>query len=109
MVAGKPPTWTEQPNKSSVFKRLTELLFMNKGSVSMKKNIESPFMKLLTAKKKTPADVAAVLGVNERAVFYWLSGEREPRFTVAQIQALCRFLECSVFDLPIDFSRESKI
>ena len=82
---------------------------MNKGSVSMSRNVESPFMKLLLAKNKTPAQIADVLGVNERSVFYWLSGEREPRFTIAQVQDLCRFLECSVFDLPLDFSRESEV
>lgn len=73
----------------------------------MGKNVDSPLMKLLNAKNKTPAEMAGVLGVNERSVFYWLSGEREPRFTIAQTQALCSFLECSIHDLPVDFSRES--
>lgn len=96
-----------QPNKDSVSNIVAELLFMNKDSATMRKNVDSPLMKLLTAKKKTPAEMADVLGVHERSVFYWLSGEREPRFTVAQVQALCSFLGCTVYELPVDFSRES--
>ena len=37
--------------------------------------------------------------------FYWLSGERTPKLTIAQVQDLCRFLECTIFDIPADFSR----
>lgn len=67
----------------------------------------SKFMSLLKEKKKTPEEVAAALGISPRAVYYWVSGEREPRFTIRQIQALCVLLECSVHDLPTDFSRKT--
>lgn len=95
---------TEQ--EFSPCKRITELLFMNKGSVKMiRRNDESQFMSLLKEKNKTPEDVAAALDVNVRTVYFWLSGERSPRFSIDQIQKLCTLLECSVFDLPTDFSR----
>ena len=74
----------------------------------MRKNLESPFMQLLIEKKKKPIDVANALDVGERAVLYWLSGKRVPRFTIEQMQALCTLLDCSVFDLPVDFSRPSE-
>ena len=80
---------------------------MNKGSVNMGKNVDSPLMQLLISKKKTPEELADALGVNVRSVFFWLSGNRKPRFTIAQVQTLCRFLDCSVHELPIDFSRDS--
>ena len=64
-------------------------------------------MQLLASKNKTPADVASALNVKERAVLYWLSGDRTPRLTIAQTQDLCRLLDCSVFDLPVDFSRNA--
>ena len=73
----------------------------------MSRNVESPFMQLLISKKKTPAEVAEALSVNERSVMYWLSGDRVPRLTISQVQSLCRLLECSVFDLPVDFSRNA--
>lgn len=73
----------------------------------MGKNIESPFMQLLIAKKKTPAQVAEALDVKERSVLYWLAGDRTPRLTITQVQKLCRLLDCSVFDLPTDFSRNA--
>ncbi|MBW4465663.1 MAG: helix-turn-helix transcriptional regulator [Pegethrix bostrychoides GSE-TBD4-15B] len=70
----------------------------------MKRNRnESAFMNFLRQKNKTPEDVAAALEISPRAVYYWTSGTREPRLTVRQIQALCRLLDCSVFDLPPDF------
>ncbi|MBE9063301.1 helix-turn-helix domain-containing protein [cf. Phormidesmis sp. LEGE 11477] len=62
-------------------------------------------MQLLIEKNKKPIDVANALDIGERAVLYWLSGERVPRLTIEQTQALCRLLNCSVFDLPVDFSR----
>lgn len=73
----------------------------------MTRNIESPFMQLLIAKNKTPAQVALALNVNERSVMYWLAGSRTPRLTIEQVQSLCRLLNCSVFDLPVDFSRDA--
>lgn len=70
----------------------------------MKRNRnESVFMQLLREKNKTPEDVAAALDISPRAVYYWTAGKREPRFTVKQIQALCKLLDCGVFDLPTDF------
>jgi len=78
---------------------------MNKGSVTMGRNNDSAFMQLLTEKSKKPEDVAAALGVAPRTVFFWLSGERTPRLTISQVQALCKLLECSVFELPVSFSR----
>ncbi|WNZ26694.1 helix-turn-helix transcriptional regulator [Leptolyngbya sp. NK1-12] len=62
-------------------------------------------MNLLRAKNKTPEQVADTLGISPRAVYYWFAGKREPRFTVSQIQALCSLLECSVHELPTNFSR----
>jgi DNA-binding Xre family transcriptional regulator len=107
------PTLTSSPfgrsNRTRVqlsLNRVTEL-FMHKSSVIMSRNVESPFMQLLISKKKTPADVAAALDVNERSVMYWLAGSRKPRLTIAQVQDLCRLLDCSVFDLPVDFSRHA--
>ena len=73
----------------------------------MKKNVGSPLMKLLQEKNKTTADLATALEVRERTIFYWLSGERIPRFTLPQVRALCDFLECSFDELPLDFSRDS--
>jgi DNA-binding Xre family transcriptional regulator len=79
---------------------------MFKRSVSMRRNDDSPFMRLLREKKKTPEDVSQALHVNVRAVYFWLSGDRTPRFTVEQVQKLCALLDCSVHDLPRDFSRD---
>jgi DNA-binding Xre family transcriptional regulator len=62
-------------------------------------------MSLLQEKQKTPEDVATALGISARAVYYWVSGKREPRLTVKQVQDLCLLLDCSVHDLPTDFSR----
>ncbi|MBD2093170.1 helix-turn-helix transcriptional regulator [Microcoleus sp. FACHB-1515] len=62
-------------------------------------------MNLLKDKNKSPEEVAEALGVSPRAVYYWIAGSREPRLTIAQTQALCRLLDCSVYDLPIDFGR----
>lgn len=64
---------------------------------------ESPFMEFLRNKGKTPEQVADAIGVSPRAVYYWAAGEREPRLTIEQIQALCRFLDCSVHELPSNF------
>ncbi|BAU09687.1 hypothetical protein_100 [Leptolyngbya sp. NIES-3755] len=64
---------------------------------------ESEFMSLLRVKDKSPEEVATVLGISPRAVYYWLSGSREPRLTIKQTQALCSLLECSVHDLPVYF------
>lgn len=76
----------------------------------MKKNRnESAFMELLRQKNKTPEEVAAALDVSPRAVYYWNAGQREPRLTIKQVQALCRLLDCSVFDLPADFGSVVKI
>ncbi len=81
---------------------------MNKRSVNMEENIRtSAFMDLLTAKNKKPEDVANALGVSLRAVFYWIAGTREPRLTIAQIQALCILLDCSVHELPAVFGPQS--
>lgn len=65
-------------------------------------------MSLLKEKRKTPEDVAKALGVSPRAVFYWLSGEREPRLTIDQVKSLCNLLDCSVHDLPSTFERIQK-
>lgn len=70
-----------------------------------KKRGESEFMILLKEKNKTPEQVAERLGISPRAVYYWIAGKREPRFTINQIQQLCLFLDCSVHELPTDFSR----
>lgn len=64
---------------------------------------DSPFMNFLQEKGKSPEQVAQALGVSPRAVFYWASGQREPRLTIKQIQSLCSLLECSVHELPADF------
>jgi transcriptional regulator with XRE-family HTH domain len=64
---------------------------------------ESEFMDLLKAKNKTREDVARALGISERAVYYWVSGTREPRLTIGQVQALCTLLGCSVHELPSNF------
>ena len=64
---------------------------------------DSAFMDLLKLKNKTRDDVAKALGISERAVYYWVSGRREPRLTIGQVQALCSLLDCSVHDLPADF------
>ncbi len=84
---------------------VTEHLFMNKCSVTMseKSKHASTFMGLLQEKNKKPEDVAIALGVSPRAVFYWTSGQREPRLTIEQVQSLCTLLGCSVHDLPKDF------
>jgi transcriptional regulator with XRE-family HTH domain len=75
----------------------------------MGKNDESPFMHLLKDKGKTPEDVASALNVKVRAVYFWLAGERTPRFTIEQVQKLCSLLDCSVHQLPRDFSRNGEI
>lgn len=75
-----------------------------------KKRGTSEFMSLLKEKNKTPEQVAESLGISPRAVYYWMAGKREPRFTISQIQTLCLFLNCSVHELPTNFSRvESQI
>lgn len=75
----------------------------------MGKNDESLFMQLLKDKGKTPEDVAGALNVKVRAVYFWLAGDRTPRFTVEQVQKLCNLLDCSVHELPRDFSRKEEI
>jgi transcriptional regulator with XRE-family HTH domain len=65
----------------------------------------SQFMSLLEAKNKTPEQVAEALDVSLRAVYYWVSGQREPRLTITQVQALCTLLDCSVHDIPRQFGR----
>ncbi|KAM3112882.1 helix-turn-helix domain-containing protein [Phormidesmis sp. 146-33] len=62
-------------------------------------------MELLREKQKTVEDVAKALGISPRAVYYWTSGTREPRLTIRQTQELCTLLECSVHELPTNFSR----
>ncbi|NDJ16796.1 helix-turn-helix domain-containing protein [Myxacorys almedinensis A] len=64
---------------------------------------DSQFMSLLQDKSKTPEDVAKALGVSPRAVYYWTSGNREPRLTIKQVQALCLLLDCSIHELPAYF------
>lgn len=61
---------------------------------------DSRFMTLLQMKRKSPEEVAEVLGVTVRAVYFWISGHREPRLTIKQTQDLCTFLDCSVHELP---------
>lgn len=68
-------------------------------------NHNSPFMKLLKEKSKTPEEVADAVGVKDRTVYYWLSGHRIPRLTIEQTQKLCTLLDCTIFELPTDFSR----
>ncbi|MBW4581807.1 MAG: helix-turn-helix transcriptional regulator [Tildeniella nuda ZEHNDER 1965/U140] len=68
-------------------------------------NSESQFMTFLQERNVTPEQVIDVLGVTPRAFFYWTSGQREPRFTIQQIQDLCNLLGCSVHDLPLNFGR----
>jgi transcriptional regulator with XRE-family HTH domain len=70
-----------------------------------KTNETSAFMSLLELKEKTPEEVAQALNISVRAVYYWVSGKREPRLTIAQTQALCLLLDCSIHDLPSDFAR----
>ncbi len=71
----------------------------------MKKNAGSALMQLLKEKGKTTHELAIALDVNERTVFYWLSGDRVPRFTLFQVRDLCDFFSCSFEELPLDFSR----
>jgi len=66
---------------------------------------ESQFMSFLKERNVTPEQVIDVLGVTSRAFFYWTSGQREPRFTIQQVQALCTLLGCSVHELPANFGR----
>jgi len=67
-------------------------------------------MNFLLEKGKTPEGLANALGRTERSVYYWFSGGREPRFTIREIQLLCRYLDCEVHDLPQNFgpSREEE-
>lgn len=61
---------------------------------------DSRFMSLLQMKRKTPEEIADVLDVTVRAVYFWISGAREPRLTIKQVQDLCTFLDCTVHELP---------
>lgn len=72
---------------------------------AMKKKGDSPLTQLLQSQNKTTADLARALQINERAIFYWLSGERIPRFTLTQVGTLCDFFECTFEELPKDFRR----
>lgn len=72
----------------------------------MKKNAGSPLMQLLKEKNKSTVELAEAMNIRERTVFYWLSGQRIPRFTIAEIYTLCDFLGCSFYELPTDFSRD---
>jgi DNA-binding Xre family transcriptional regulator len=64
---------------------------------------DSPFMDFLEQKGKKPEQLAEAIGVSARAVYYWTAGQREPRLTVKQMQDLCRFLNCSIHELPSEF------
>jgi transcriptional regulator with XRE-family HTH domain len=63
------------------------------------------FMDLLEKQGVTVRRVATALDISERAVYFWFSGSRKPRLSIAQVQALCNLLDCTVHDLPIDFSQ----
>jgi len=73
----------------------------------MKKNEGSPLLQLLRKKNKTTVDLAEALSIRERTVFYWLSGDRVPKFTLEEVHILCNFFECSFDELPVDFSRDA--
>uniref|UniRef100_A0A832H545 XRE family transcriptional regulator n=1 Tax=Oscillatoriales cyanobacterium SpSt-402 TaxID=2282168 RepID=A0A832H545_9CYAN len=82
---------------------------MNNGSVKMVKNRhDSQFMNFLLERGKTPEQLASALGKTERAVYYWFSGDREPRFTIKEVQTLCEFLGCSVHEIPTDFGPQKQ-
>lgn len=75
----------------------------------MKKNEDSPLIQLLQQQGKTVEGLAAAMDVKERTVFYWLSGQRQPRFTLHQVKTLCDFFGLPFEQLPLDFSRDASV
>ena len=65
---------------------------------------KSQLMNFLEERGVTRKQFVEVLDVTERTFFFWIAGERQPRFTVKQIQDLCLLFDCSVHDIPVSFS-----
>ena len=52
-------------------------------------------------KKLTQKQLAKTLGVSRQTVNYWESGKSKIS-TLKQVQNLCKALDCSIQDVPID-------
>jgi len=60
--------------------------------------------------EKTPysqEEFAKRCGIHLRTYMRWISGETKAKLTPAQIKAICRELDITVFEIPDDFSKHS--
>jgi DNA-binding XRE family transcriptional regulator len=54
----------------------------------------------------TQKELATTLGVTDHTVRNWEKGREQPRLFIWQVKALCQKLNCSLDELPDDFSTE---
>lgn len=64
---------------------------------------KSKFVKLRQQRGLTQKAIALALGVSERTVIYWESGQHPPKLSIPQIKILCRLLDVAVEELPDSF------
>ncbi|MFK8182305.1 MAG: helix-turn-helix transcriptional regulator [Phormidesmis sp.] len=53
----------------------------------------------------TQEQLSAALGIRDHTYRNWIKGRSIPTFTVPQMKRLCRELNCSLEDLPDDFTQ----
>ena len=56
--------------------------------------------------KYTQEEFAKRCGIPRRTYLRWISGETQAKLTPAQVKAICKELDISVFDIPDDFSEK---
>ena len=56
----------------------------------------------------TQERVSNALGVTDHTYRNWVKGRAEPKLTIRQIKALCKVLDCQLWDLPDDFYEQEK-
>ncbi|KPQ34598.1 MAG: putative transcriptional regulator [Phormidesmis priestleyi Ana] len=54
--------------------------------------------------KVTQEALSDALGITDHTYRNWIKGRSEPTMTVRQMKRLCELLECSLDDLPDDFT-----
>jgi DNA-binding XRE family transcriptional regulator len=51
--------------------------------------------------KLTQSELGKAIGVSRQTINYWECGRR-PTFYIKQIQDLCKVLDCSFYDIPVE-------
>jgi len=60
-------------------------------------------IELRNRKGLTQDQLADAIGVTPHTIRNWEKGRSEPRLTIGQVKALCKALDCSLWELPNDF------